>query len=201
MKKQTQSRSLEDTFVHLSSKSLKGSLTLERILKLLSGRGRYLLIVLLSLPFLLPIPLPGVSIPFGLAIAFIGFRSAFSKNMWFPKWILERKISVQTLKKVSKIGLWITRKIKGLIHPRMQGVCHTTLARIINGMVIALMGFFLFIPVPIPLINTIVALALLFLAIGLLEDDGLWVIIGYVDAAAVIVLFVIMGYMIDAAVK
>lgn len=121
--------------------------------------------------------------------------------MWFPKWVLERKIPVKTLKKISKLGLWLTRKIRSLIQPRIQGVCHTPLARIINGLVMALMGFFLFIPLPIPFINTIVALALIFLAIGLLEDDGLWVIIGYVDAAAVIALFIIMGYMVDTVVK
>src|SRR5262245_3345927 len=38
------------------------------------GRGYNLLLVLIALPFLTPVPLPGFSIPFGLVVACLGAR-------------------------------------------------------------------------------------------------------------------------------
>lgn len=179
MKKQLQYRTLEDTLVLLGSKAQKGTLTLERILKILSGKGRYFLVLLLSLPFCLPLQIPGLSTPFGLAIAFLGFRIAFGKHVWLPSKMLEKKISAAQMKKISKKGLWIVKKIKPFIHPRMEALCYNNILHMINGGIIVLLGVVLALPLPIPFTNLTAAWSLLFLCIGLIEDDGAWVIIGY----------------------
>jgi hypothetical protein len=51
--------------------------------------------------------------------------------------------------------------------------------RIANGILIALVGIFLAISPPIPLICYIASFALFFLGIGFLDDDGLMVLISY----------------------
>jgi hypothetical protein len=66
------------------------SLSLFEIMGILSGKGRTLLLILLSLPFCQPIQIPGMSTPFGLMIAFIGFRMSFGKNAWLPKKVMSK---------------------------------------------------------------------------------------------------------------
>jgi hypothetical protein len=51
--------------------------------------------------------------------------------------------------------------------------------RKINGCLIALIGIFLAISLPIPLSSYIASAAILFLGIGHLSDDGIWIFIGY----------------------
>ena len=55
------------------------TISFRAILHILSGKGRLLILMILSLPFCFPL-LPGMSIPFGLIIFFIGIRIAFEKN-------------------------------------------------------------------------------------------------------------------------
>jgi hypothetical protein len=55
--------------------------------------------LLFSLPFCQPIQIPGFSTPFGILLAFIGLRIAFGHRVWFPKKLLEKKISYRVLKK------------------------------------------------------------------------------------------------------
>ena len=73
---------------------------LGEILDATKGRGFHLLLVLISLPFLTPIPLPGFSIPFGLVVAVIGARMALGQKPWLPQKLLARELPAGFLAKV-----------------------------------------------------------------------------------------------------
>ena len=62
------------------------------ILAATQGRGFDLLLVLICLPFLTPIPLLGLSTPFGLVVFLIGARLAFGRHPWLPRRLLEREL-------------------------------------------------------------------------------------------------------------
>ena len=49
----------------------------------------------------------------------------------------------------------------------------------INGLVIFFCGFVLSLPLPIPFTNTIPAIAILLLSMGMMEEDGLFILLGY----------------------
>src|SRR5512137_611755 len=59
--------------------------SLGEILAATQGRGFNLLLVLISLPFITPIPLPGFSGPFGLVVVLVGMRLAMGKRPWLPR--------------------------------------------------------------------------------------------------------------------
>jgi hypothetical protein len=42
------------------------------------------LVIILVLPFCQPIPLPGFSTPFGIALMIFGFRIALRQRPWLP---------------------------------------------------------------------------------------------------------------------
>lgn len=166
--------------------------TIETILKILSGKGRSLILIFLSLPFCQPIQIPGLSTPFGLLIAFLGLRIAFGKNVWLPKFLLSKEISSTTIHKIAKGALKLIKKVRHLIHPRLDWVCNSPIMLIINGLTIFLLGIFLALPLPIPLTNLVSAWGIFLIALGLLEDDGLLVSLGYLTALVTLTFFILL---------
>ena len=60
-------RKLSEELAELRMRAGERAVTLREVLYVLGGRGYLLLVLLLALPFITPIPLPGLSTPFGLA--------------------------------------------------------------------------------------------------------------------------------------
>ena len=90
----------EQLSILLSKLHEKPCLSVREILTILSGKGRLLLLIMLSIPFCQPIHIPGFSTPFGILIAFIGFRIAFGKHIWLPRKVMSRCISSKTIRKI-----------------------------------------------------------------------------------------------------
>ena len=161
----------------LEKKSEATFLTVGQLRQVLKGRGFALLIILFALPFLLPIPLPGLSTPFGLAIAFLGFRMALGKRPWFPERIQRARISYSTLHKVVSGAIRIAVFLEKVIKPRLSWMRHRGLARLI-GFIIMVNGLLLCLPLPFPLTNSIPALAVILLTLGRIERDGIFTLAG-----------------------
>jgi hypothetical protein len=70
-------RKLSEEFALILREFEVETVTLREVIALLHGRGFVLLLLLIALPFASPVPLPGLSTPFGLIIALIGVRLAF----------------------------------------------------------------------------------------------------------------------------
>lgn len=172
-------KTLEHGILELLQKANEGPLSIGDILKTLSGNGRLLILILLSLPFCQPLQIPGFSTPFGLAIAFVGLRMAFWKKIWLPQRILSVQIPYATLKQITDKTLNLDKKFKSWIYPRWFWITHYPFKRIVNGIIICVLGIFLALPLPIPLSNLTAGWAILFISLGLLYDDGVLVLCGY----------------------
>ncbi len=172
-------KTLEKSILNLQKEAEAAPLSIKDILHILAGRGRPLILIVLCFPFCLPLQIPGLSTPFGLAIAFIGLRMSFGKEMWLPKTLLAKKIKKSTLKKITEKILSILKKMRRWIRPRLDWLCHSSVMHILNGIIIFLLGIVLALPLPIPLSNLVAAWSIFFIALGILEDDGVFVLIGY----------------------
>ncbi|MEO7599781.1 MAG: exopolysaccharide biosynthesis protein, partial [Opitutus sp.] len=69
------------------------TVTLREVMAVLHGRGYVLFVMLLALPFSTPIPIPGLSTPFGLVIALIGVRLALGQKPWLPARLLDTRLA------------------------------------------------------------------------------------------------------------
>jgi hypothetical protein len=145
----------------------------------LRGRGFDILIILMSIPFVVPM-LPGLSTPFGLAIAVMGIRLASLKRPWLPKFVLARRIEDKHLKRILSIMRSFAQKMERLVKPRMLFVLQWPLMPSLIGVGIASGGLILALPLPIPFSNTLPALSVLLLAAGMMERDGLLILSGHV---------------------
>ena len=156
------------------------ALTLNEIEEALRGRGLAMMIFILGLPFCLPVPLVGVTIPFGLAIAFLGVRLGFGLRPWLPGGLLGKEIPGHVLERVLLGGEGVARWLEKVVHcrwdfTRLPGV------RCAIGVAIALCGLGLMLPVPFT--NMIMGAAIVLLALGIMEGDGLFVALGFLAGA------------------
>ena len=154
---------------------------LRTIVEHLQFRGLPTLIVLLCVPFLFPLPLPGLSIPFGAAIALCGLRLGLGQNLWMPRFILDREMSYDVLQKIVGFAASFYRKVEKLVRPRMHFLQRWPGMINLMGFMIFIGGVMLSLPFPpiFPLTNTIPGLAIIFMALGIMERDGVCTLIGY----------------------
>ena len=151
---------------------------LSEILAATQGRGFNLLLLLIGLPFLTPIPLPGFSTPFGFVVLIIGTRLALGRQPWLPKKLLEHELSTRFIAKVLAAACRIMRWLEVLLRPRLDFLQQRWIYRRIAGTLIMLSGLLLLLPLPIPLSNTLPALTVVLLAAGAMERDGLFFLAG-----------------------
>lgn len=157
--------------------------TLAQIIQILHGRGFDCFIVLLALPFCTPIPLPGLSVPFGIILMLFGARIAVRKKPWLPKKLMDYEIPAATLQKIIKAALKVAHFLEKLLHPRLKFFKHWDTFSILNGIVIASAGFLLSLPLPpVPFTNGFPALAIVLVAAGMIEEDGGAIFFGYLMA-------------------
>ena len=167
----------------LRSRMKDQSLTLGEFKRALRGRGSAMLLVLLAIPFCF-VAIPGLSIPFGIAICCIGARMMIGREPWLPRSILHRRLSTARSHQLLTGAIKLARMLESFVRPRF-GFLHAgpIMPRVTGlGIVIASLGLML--PLPIPFSNSIPAWAVVLLAIGTMEKDGLCVLLGYLTVVA-----------------
>ncbi len=172
---------LSATLLRLREVAGDRSLSIREMVEILQGRGWQMIVILLCLPFLSPVTIPGISLPFGLAIALCGVRIAFRHKPWLPRFLLDRTISPKALEKMVNVGCAIYGRIEKVVRPRLTMILDGPGMFIVIGLSIAVAGLLLSLPIPppFPLTNTIPGLAIILLSLGLMERDGILILIGY----------------------
>lgn len=148
------------------------------ILEATQGRGYHLLLLLIALPFVGPIPLPGFSIPFGLVVSLLGLRLAFDRGPWLPQRLLQREMSAQALRRLIAATGRIVRAMEVLVRPRLGFVPNHMVFSRIAGLLITASGAMLMLPFPLPFSNSLPAWTVIFLSVGALGRDGLFFFAG-----------------------
>ncbi|WP_309084735.1 exopolysaccharide biosynthesis protein [Chelativorans sp.] len=189
------SHSLRETIQKMVDSIDGRTVTLREIVELTGEQGLLLLCAILTLPFLLPVSIPGVSTVFGLAIILISVGIMLNRAPWLPKKIAERPIDAEKLIPTLKKGSHIVGRIERVIKPRIEGLTKGTAVSRFNGLVLMLGGVLLMFPLGfVPFSNTLPAFGVLFLAIGIAQCDGLFVLAGYGLTIATLIYFALLGY-------
>jgi hypothetical protein len=185
---QDESRRLSVVVDDLLKLCTKESLTLGEFLHELNIYGHMMVCLIFSIPFLLPVPLPGLSIVFGLIIAIGGSQILLGQDPWVPKSWRPRQISTSLIVKILEVLKKILLRTEKVIKPRFKFFAkHPGFVRF-NGAIILLLALLLALPMP-PGFNFPPALAIIALSIGSIERDGMLIVFGYVVAALNAALF------------
>lgn len=168
--------------------------TLLEIRDLIGRDGLMMLAAFLTIVFLVPVSIPGVSTVFGAGILMIGFARLIGRDLWIPKRIGSRTVSADRLRGALNRGLSTFRKLERISRPhRASWATSSRFARFINDAGIVVGAILLMAPFGfVPFSNTLPAIAILLLVIGILQSDGLTVIAGHVSILLTMVYFAIL---------
>ncbi len=166
----------------------KKSLTLGEFLHELNLYGHMMVCLIFSIPFLLPVPLPGLSTVFGLVIAIGGSQILMGQDPWVPKSWRARQISTGLIIRILEVLKKILLRTEKVVKPRFKFFAkHPGFVRF-NGAVILLLALLLALPMP-PGFNLPPALAIIALSIGSIERDGALIVFGYLMTILNVALF------------
>lgn len=166
-----------------SNKGAEG-VSINQLLEQTGGRGFYLVIILLALPFIVPVSLPGVSTLLGLSIALLSLRLALGRKARLPKFMGDRKLSPEAQRRVLTGSVKFLRFLERLVKPRRTPWMTTRPARFVNALLMAFMGLLLALPFPPlpPLTNSLPCYTIILLAASMMEEDGVTIWIAYAVA-------------------
>ncbi|MDW9825470.1 exopolysaccharide biosynthesis protein [Sinorhizobium meliloti WSM1022] len=193
-------RSLSDTLTGMIASIRGNTITLRELMIEIGEQGFLLLCALLTLPFLIPVSIPGVSTVFGAAIILISLAITLNRMPWLPKRILDREIATEKLVPTLRKGAALVSKLDRYVRPRLNFLTEGALMNRFNGLMIMAGGVLLMFPLGlIPLSNTLPGIAILLLSLGIIQRDGLMVAGGYFFLVATTVYFAVLGYAAFAA--
>lgn len=169
---------------------------LRRLLDALGDRGMASALLVLTAPQLLPLPL-GVSNALALPILLVALQMAAGSNQpWLPDWVLERQVTQDRVLGACRRMVPLMRRIERVIRPRWRHIWQPPADRMVGlcCVVISLVSL-----APLPLTGWLPGAALLIVALGLLERDGLIVATGLaVGAGAVAVFVAVVAGLVEA---
>jgi hypothetical protein len=188
--------SLSREFQEIEDLCDHGHITLRRILDHIHGRGEAMLTLVLAGPFLLPIPMPGLSIPFGVLIVIFGFSLSTGWKPWLPEKWVHHRIPEHVLRRFCRAARKFLHKVERFIRPRYHWIHRNRMFKGAAGAMITACGVLLALPLP-PGTNAPPAAAIVCLSVALLEGDGLLLVVGYllfILNVAFFTLIPILGY-------
>lgn len=167
------------------------------LLAALGDRAIGALMFFFAAPNILPVP-PGVSTLLGAPLLFLSAQLMLGMRPWLPGVITRRSISRDDLATlVRRIVPWLAKAEK-LLKPRAPVLVRPPVEYFVGLVCLVLAAILM---LPIPLGNTLPALAISLLALGVLERDGVWIAIGLLaSAVAGVVVSGVVWAMIKAAV-
>ncbi len=181
--------------------SIRGEhITLRDLLAMMGESGLLLLCAFLSLPFLFPVSIPGVSTVFGAGIVLISAAITFNRLPWLPGKVADRRLDSGKLRPVLERGVTFLRKFDRFFKPRLTGLTTGAVMNRVNGLVLMGAGVLLMAPLGlIPFSNTLPGVAILLLAAGVSQRDGLVVLAGYGMVVLTIVYFAALAFLAYSA--
>lgn len=144
--------------------------TLKELLAEMGSSGPAFLTLIFSVPFVLFVAIPGLSMIFGLIILITGFRLALHYSFWIPSFLRKKQISGNRMAHLMVKMVRFLKKVEKYVKPRGTIYQQGPFLLAFNGYILALSGFFLFLPLP-PGMNFLPGLAVFLLSLGILEED------------------------------
>lgn len=151
----------------------------------LEGRAHTTLLVLFALPNVLP-AIPGTSAITGMPLVYLALQLSLGQKPWLPGFIANRSFSRPGLAAVlDQAKPWLERSER-FLHPRLGALTRGRMERVIGVLMLILACA---VVLPIPFGNMIPALGIIFFSLGLMEEDGLWIIAGLLTMTSGAVIF------------
>ncbi len=169
-------------------------LSLRELLATFGDEGLLLLVMLLTLVFLIPVSIPGVSTVFGGAILLVGISRLSRRPLWLPRRLQDRVLPAERLRPALGAGLRWVRRMERISRPRrLHALADGRVARLVTDLAFILASLLLMLPFSfVPFSNTLPAVALLLYSIGMIQRDGGAILLGHAANVGTMVYFAVL---------
>lgn len=174
--KSTSAQSTSAILEMLMERYPTGNVSLRQMLDLFEEKAFYLLLLIFCIPLMLPFSPPGFTLVVALPIIYLSAQMVYGlKSPWLPEKLAKREMNAENLNGMIRRTIpWLKRAEK-FFKPRLTFLSSRTAERLLA--VVCLLAA-LCIPIPLPVFNTIASGAIFLIALGLMERDGLVIILG-----------------------
>lgn len=174
--KEDMPRAISDVLIGLQDTLPEDKVCTFDILEALHERGFGFLLFIFALPAALPFPGLGINTIIALPLFFLTAQQMLGrKTIWIPECIKYKSISRSFFEKLVTKSMPIIKKVEFFLKPRLGGVTQGVFSNLIGlvGLIMAIS-----ITIPLPLTNTVPAMGIALMALGVIMRDGLAVIAG-----------------------
>ena len=182
----------------LAADAQETSVTLEWVLGQLHERAFGLFLLILALPCCIPF-LYGIPQVVALPLMFVSAQILIGRRVpWLPSRLAQRSVASTELQSLAqRSGPWL-RRIEAVSRPRLGLLTRAPLDKVVGA---ALVLFSASILVPLPGTNTVPGIAVVAIAMGLLQRDGILVLLGGILGTAWIATLLIAGATLASIIK
>lgn len=161
-----------------ASQSGSMSVSIGDLLDLMQTRACGAMIFIFAAPNLIPMPIPGISAIFGAPLMFLSAQLMLGiSRPWLPGWITKRSMSHDSFARIARVIVpWLGRAEK-LLKPRLSIIVAPGFECIV-GALCFILSTLLFLPIPLG--NMLPAFALTIMSLGILEKDGVAILLGII---------------------
>ncbi len=193
-----QNMAISDRLARLVTDSDGDTVTLAWILEQLHERAFGLFLLVLALPCCIPF-LYGIPQIVAVPLMFVSAQILLGRRVpWLPQKLGARTVSAEGLDTLAqRSGPWLER-IEAVSRPRLVALTQPPADRVVG---LALVLFSASILVPLPGTNTVPGFAVVIVAMGLLQRDGVLVILGAAFGTAWIGTLVFAGATLASLIK
>lgn len=169
------------------------------VVERLGSRSFGAIILLMGLPNVIP-QIPGMSTIFGLLIMLPAMQLVLGlRTMWLPSYLSRIMLPCDKVAAVVKLAIPWVKKFEKMIKPRLTVLTYPPMENIVGALVL-LLGFILFLPIPGG--NWLPAMSCCLFALGMLERDGFFTLLGLAAAVGSLIIvgaiFAGLWHVIDA---
>jgi hypothetical protein len=182
---------LSEIFARTLDANADGVVVLGEVLDKAGDRGYGFLLILLAIPAFIPILPPGTSGVLGALMSIVALQMLFGlKQPWFPKRWRQKVLSPKVVQAIQTRGVAMLRKIERVSHPRGRRFTRNGLILRLSALVVIALALVL--SSPMPFMNTLPALGVLLIGVGLANHDLYFLSAGW-GIGIVVVLIVALG--------
>ena len=173
--------------------------TLRRLLEIVGEQGLLVFCAILGMPFMLPVTIPFMSTALGTPMLLIGIAVVLNRVPWLPNRLLDHALPAEPVRHVLERASHTADRFEHLVKPRLLALTSTAAMNSLHGVAIVIGVLVLMAPLPlVPFANTLPAIGVILLSLGMAERDGFVIVLGY---AATLVAAAFVGTLLYLAAK
>lgn len=180
-----------------------GGQTIGQFLARLGDNNAWLVCLLLTLPFIQPLPTGPLATLGGLAFTGMGWRlMQGAESLWLPARLSEVRPGIRMWSAFSEFGCWLLRRLARISKPGRLPKLVEALGPRGAAFLIVTGGLLVAVPfLVVPLQNSLPALLIFFACLGRLQRDGVMYLLALVSLIVTLVYFALVTWVLFFAAE